>query len=326
MYGSETAFRKAMQQPDALANEIKNIGTNFMINFSKAGGSYMTVKILQSIANALLKIDYNKLANTLGSWAHKTGDFFNFMTSHIGTIIFLLKWIATAYVGGKVGSALQGAYGAAKFAFGRQLLGRTALGLAGAGMGGRLGLRLLAGSGGATFMRFIAGGLFMGGKRLLGGLIVRALGFFGGPWGLVASLIIGFLPNIVTWLGKIWAAYKGKNLTFDEYLTSQGITRDKLKTAMETLNKHDYRRGAGILGQDAQKLLGADLGSKVMYNHGELVVNFNGNFITMDEIKQNIGVAVQQASGMSQSSIRSKDGRSMMYFNKPNSNITKRVL
>lgn len=317
MYGSETAFRKAMQQPDALANEIKNIGTNFMINFSKAGGSYMTVKILQSIANALLKIDYNKLANTLGSWAHKTGDFFNFMTSHIGTIIFLLKWIATAYVGGKVGSALQGAYGAAKFAFGRQLLGKTALGLAGAGMGGRLGLGLLAGSGGATFMRFIAGGLFMGGKRLLGGLIVRALGFFGGPWGLVASLIIGFLPNIVTWLGKIWAAYKGKNLTFDEYLASQGVTRDKLKTAMEEINKKKYG-GTSLAQTEARRLLGNELGNKVMYNHGELVVNFNGNFITMDEIKQNIGLAVQQASGMNQAPFRSKTGSSLMYFQKFN--------
>ena len=151
----------------------------------------------------------------------------------------------------------------------------------------------------------------MGGKRLLGGLIVRALGFFGGPWGLVASLIIGFLPNIVTWLGKIWAAYKGKNLTFDEYLTSQGITRDKLKSAMEEINKKKYG-GTALAQMKARELLGNELGNKVMYNHGELVVNFNGNFITMDEIKQNIGLAVQQASGMNQAPFRSKTGSSLM--------------
>ena len=93
MYGSETAFRKAMQQPDALANEIKNIGTNFMINFSKAGGSYMTVKILQSIANALLKIDYNKLANIFGIIAHGVGDIASFLTKHIGIITGLLRTV-----------------------------------------------------------------------------------------------------------------------------------------------------------------------------------------------------------------------------------------
>ena len=97
---------------------------------------------------------------------------------------------------------------------------------------------------------------------------------------------------------------------------------------METLDKRSgqYAGIQTLMQQDAQRLLGKEFGNKVMYNHGELVVNFNGNFITMDEIKQNIGVAVQQASGMSQSSIRSKDGRSMMYFYRPDSNTAKRVL
>ena len=123
------------------------------------------------------------------------------------------------------------------------------------------------------------------------------------------------MPNIVTWLGKIWAAYKGKNLTFDEYLASQGVTRDKLKTAMETLDKRSgqYAGIQTLMQQDAQRLLGKEFGNKVMYNHGELVVNFNGNFITLDEIKQNIGTAIEQTSKSKGIDIRGKYG--MMYFN-----------
>lgn len=317
-YATDEALRNALKQPDALVNRLQIIGQDFLIGFSKAGGQVMIVKILEGIANVLTRIDYDALTKTLGNWARKTGDFFNFMTNNIGIIIGLLKVIAFGYVANRIGAGLNALRGVGgMLTLGKSVAGRQA---------SKFALRsLLMGSSG-WLGTLIATGVLGGGKKLLGGLIVKALGFFGGPWGLLITTILSFLPSIITWIGKLWAAYKGKNLTFDEYLTSQGITRDKLKTAMETLNKHDYRRGTGILGQDAQKLLGADLGSKVMYNHGELVVNFNGNFITMDEIKQNIGVAVQQASGMSKSSIRSKDGRSMMYFDKPNSNIAKRVL
>lgn len=320
-YATDEALRNALEQPDALVNRLQIIGQDFLIGFSKAGGQVMIVKILEGIANALTKIDYDALTKTLGNWARKTGDFFNFMTNHIGTIIFLLKWIAASYVGGRVGRTLQGAYGAAKLAYSRQILGS----LVGAGIGGRLGLGLLAGSGGATFTRFIAGGLFMGGKKLFGTLIARALGFFGGPWGLVASLIIGFLPNIVTFLGKIWAAYKGKNLTFDEYLMSQGITADKFKSAMETLNKGRYGGTQEIMQAEARRLLGKDLGNKVEYNNGQLVVNFNGNFITMDEIKQDVGAAIQQASGISTEPIRGKRF-GMSYFHKYSKDELKRLI
>lgn len=115
MYGSETAFKKAMQQPDALANEIKNIGTNFMINFSKAGGSYMTVKILQSIANALLKIDYNKLANIFGKIARQIGDIASFISTQLPQIVNILRdialYLALTKVGGAVGSFFSGGAG-----------------------------------------------------------------------------------------------------------------------------------------------------------------------------------------------------------------------
>lgn len=308
-YATDEALRNALKQPDALVNRLQIIGQDFLIGFSKAGGQVMIVKILEGIANVLTRIDYDALTKTLGNWARKTGDFFNFMTNNIGIIIGLLKVIAFGYVANRIGAGLNALRGVGgMLTLGKSVAGRQA---------SKFALRsLLMGSRG-WLGTLIATGVLGGGKKLLGGLIVRALGFFGGPWGLVASLIIGFLPNIVTWLGKIWAAYKGKNLTFDEYLASQGVTRDKLKTAMEEINKKKYG-GTALAQMKARELLGNELGNKVMYNHGELVVNFNGNFITMDEIKQNIGLAVQQASGMNQAPFRSKTGSSLMYFQKFN--------
>lgn len=74
-------------------------------------------------------------------------------------------------------------------------------------------------------------------------------------------------------------------LTFWEYLEIQGISVDKFKSTMETLNKDQYGKNTAVVQDDARKLLGKDLGNKIMYINDELVVHFNGNYITMDEIR-----------------------------------------
>lgn len=102
-------------------------------------------------------------------------------------------------------------------------------------------------------------------------------------------------------------------LTFWEYLEIQGISVDKFKSTMETLNKHDYRRGGGLLQQDAQRLLGKDLGNKVEYDNGQLVIKFNGNYITMDEIR---GTASTEP-------IKGKFG--MLYYHKYNEEELKKL-
>ena len=267
----------------------------------------MIVKILEGIANVLTRIDYDALTKTLGNWARKTGDFFNFMTNNIGIIIGLLKVIAFGYVANRIGAGLNALRGVGgMLTLGKSVAGRQA---------SKFALRsLLMGSRG-WLGTLIATGVLGGGKKLLGGLIVKALGFFGGPWGLLITTILSFLPSIITWLGKLWAAYKGKNLTFDEYLISQGTNTDKFKSAMETLSKRSgqYAGIQTLMQQDAQRLLGKELGNKVMYNRGELVVNFNGNFITLDEIKQNIGTAIEQTSKSKGIDMKGRYG--MMYFN-----------
>lgn len=93
-------------------------------------------------------------------------------------------------------------------------------------------------------------------------------------------------------------------LTFWEYLEIQGISVDKFKSTMETLNKGRYGGTEAIMQAEARKLLGNDLGDKVEYDNGQLVIKFNGNYITMDEIR---GTASTEP-------IKGKSG--MLYYHK----------
>lgn len=94
MFGSPQALQKALQQPDALAKMISNIGYNFMVDFSKAGGSYMVVKILTGISKALTSIDYTKLANNLGDIARVIGNIFSYMPQIFNILKELLIMVA----------------------------------------------------------------------------------------------------------------------------------------------------------------------------------------------------------------------------------------
>lgn len=74
--------------------------------------------------------------------------------------------------------------------------------------------------------------------------------------------------------------------TFSEYLALQGISIDNFKSAMETLNNGGYGEATPILQVEARKLLGNDLGNKVRYEYKQLVVDFNGDIMTMNKIRQ----------------------------------------
>ena len=178
-YATDEALRNALEQPDALVNRLQIIGQDFLIGFSKAGGQVMIVKILESITDALTKIDYDKLTATLGTFARNATNFFVFMVKHINLIIKTLEMIAVGSIIGRLGNSLN----AAKFAFGRQMVYARVLGiLGGVGAGGPLGLGVATRAGTSTFgmfVRFLSMGFFSGGRKLLGTLIKSALGFFG---------------------------------------------------------------------------------------------------------------------------------------------------
>lgn len=85
--------------------------------------------------------------------------------------------------------------------------------------------------------------------------------------------------------------------TFTEYLAIQGINIDDFKSAMKTLNKGRYVGGTSMLQVEARKLLGNDLGNKVRYEYKQLVVDFNGDIMTMNKIRQMSSGAIKGKYG-----------------------------
>lgn len=87
--------------------------------------------------------------------------------------------------------------------------------------------------------------------------------------------------------------------TFSEYLALQGVTLEQLKNNMEILNKNKGKYGgvSNIMTADAVKMLGTDLGNKMTYDNGELVVNFYGDIMTMNKIRQMSSGAIKGKYG-----------------------------
>ncbi len=85
--------------------------------------------------------------------------------------------------------------------------------------------------------------------------------------------------------------------TFTEYLAIQGINIDDFKSAMETLNKGRYGGCTLMLQVEARRLLGNDLGNKVRYEYKQLVVDFNGDIMTMNKIRQMSSGAIKGKYG-----------------------------
>lgn len=89
-FASPEALQKAMQQPDALVGQIRNIFQEFLIKFSEKGGNKAIITILTGVKDALLQINYEALANNIGGIAMFVSKIFN----HLPQIINLLKIIA----------------------------------------------------------------------------------------------------------------------------------------------------------------------------------------------------------------------------------------
>ena len=76
---------------------------------------------------------------------------------------------------------------------------------------------------------------------------------------------------------------------------------------METLNQGKYSGSTAFVQMKARELLGNDFGNKVRYEYKQLVVDFNGDIMTMNKIRQ-----------MSSGAIKGKDGT---MYNNSGSNI-----
>ena len=210
MFGSPEALQKALQQPDALAKMISNIGYNFMVDFSKAGGSYMIVKILTGISKALTSIDYNKLANNLGDIARVVGNIFSYMPQIFEVLKLILQSVAIFYVlkaFGAIFNTIRNVF--ALFKSGK-LLSATILKLFGNSFTGALRVALIR--------TLLKKGAWAGLKTALTGVLGLT-----GPLGWIVSALM-WVPEllaVVKWIANKMGMGKGSNIS--EVLKNSGI-------------------------------------------------------------------------------------------------------
>lgn len=210
MFGSPEALQKALQQPDALAKMISNIGYNFMVDFSKAGGSYMIVKILTGISKALTSIDYNKLANNLGDIARVIGNIFSYMPQIFEVLKLILQSVAIFYglkALGAIFSTIRNVF--ALFKSGK-LLSATILKLFGNSFTGALRVALIR--------TLLKKGAWAGLKTALTGVLGLT-----GPLGWIVSALM-WVPEllaVVKWIANKMGMGKGSNIS--EVLKNSGI-------------------------------------------------------------------------------------------------------
>lgn len=94
-YSSPEALAKAMQQPDALSQMIKNMGWVFTREFSKAGGQESMVSLLKGFYNILKNLPYKQFAQALGN----IGKILDFVGKYLPQIASLLLMVLVTKYG-----------------------------------------------------------------------------------------------------------------------------------------------------------------------------------------------------------------------------------
>lgn len=288
-FASDEALRNALKQPDALMERIKIIGQDFLINFSKKGGTVLVVKILESIVTFLSNINYDEITTALGGTFKTMGKVADILTENMPLVVSLLTIIAKAvglfYVI-KGFRFLKNAF----FAFKQGKLlpwlalkagfGRTAEGIIKKGFL-------------ATFKQ-------VGLKTILG----KLLGLLGGP--IVAGLT--FLPdiwNIIKWIAN-HGPWKPKNLI--DRFGLLGLTPEQAQSIITAV------KSKGVTSQE-------DLDRKLMwYKGGEKLV---GQLTYHDDseinITMNIGDENVDATKIADATVDriKKEKNKHSQFNKP---------
>lgn len=229
-YGTPEALKKAMQQPDALAQMIANKKFEFGYKFSQAGGGYMIVKILEGVNKLIAKIDFDKITTVLGRIAHLVGD----MTNHIKLIAKILAGIAIFKVGVNIWTFLR------EITFLRKML-RMFPASRQAGMLGGLIKSGQMSKWWTPILETMIKALGKGGLKLgLGSIITNAIKqafLIFGPIGIIidAILILPEIVKLIRFISRIIALkYETKNWV-KQQLWSQGLSYKGLIDAFNVI-------------------------------------------------------------------------------------------
>ena len=261
---SPEALKKAMQQPDALAQMIKNLRTEFGIKVSEAGGKDMVVGVLQGIYNILERIPADKIANVIG----KLGSGIGYLFKQTQEIINILRDIAiylfarTLFKG--IGS-LFNKIAKSAFFINLKYIFRN---------GFKEGFKNVF-AGAKHFFKYML--LKHGAKAILVKAVARFIPFLG-----QAILFFDIFRNI-------WNIIKGK-FGFGEKDKIFGKYGTTAKDFYNTLNDITKNKGINTTEKLQQALAQTDAGKLLWANaqfndNGDVIININGTNLTQDQLK-----------------------------------------
>ena len=306
-YATPEALKNALRQPDALAKMIPNIGYNFMVEFSRKGGNEAIVKILESVKDALLKIDYTRLAEVLGSIARGVGKIFEYLPQILSILKDIALSVAIMYIGKGIGKV-------AKF-------GGTAFM---ASKHGKLPLWLMMQAG---LSKTMSKAVLKGGLKALGSFGLKfglktLLGFIGGP-------VIGFLMwlpeifHLCKWIwGKIANKDEKKYLDYQNFAKGLNTSSSNIFNTMKLLDEIN-RKNPNLSTEDLRKKASYYVGEKASQkftfdDHGQVILNFNGNFLTLEDLQHMIERGAK-------AEVEKKQSWWDRFTNKPTTNLNVKV-
>ena len=263
-YASPEAITKAMQQPDALAQMIKNLRTEFGIKISESGGKNLVVGVLKGIYNLLERIPIDKLANAIGKIGSNIGDLFTHTQEIINILRDILIYLFARTLLKGIGS-LFNKIAKSAFFINLKYIFRN---------GFKEGFKNVF-TGAKHFFKYML--LKHGAKALIAKAIARLVPFLG-----QAILFFDIFRNI-------WNMIKGK-FGFGEKDKIFGKYGTTAKDFYNTLNDITKNKGINTTEKLQQALAQTDAGKLLWANaqfndNGDVIININGTNLTQDQLK-----------------------------------------
>lgn len=305
-FATPEALKNALRQPDALAKMIPNIGYNFMVEFSRRGGNEAVVKVLESVKDALLKIDYARLAEVLGSIARGVGKIFEYLPLILSILKDIALSVAFMYIGKGIGKVAK---------FGKAVAKARP---------GEFATWLMWKAG---FSKAMTGAVLKGGIKALGSFGLKfglktLLGFVGGP-------VIGFLMwlpeifHLCKWIwGKIANKDEKKYLDYQNFakgLNTSGSNIFNTMKLLDEINRKNPNLSTEDLRRKASYYVGEKASQKFTFDdHGQVILNFNGNFLTLEDLQHMIERGAK-------AEVEKKQSWWDRFTNKPTTNLNVKV-
>ena len=290
-YGSPEALKKALKQPDALAKYISNMGYNFLVKFSEAGGAELVINLLQSVYNSLQLLPIQEMANLLGYIAKATGKIANVLPVITQVLWYIARSVALLYIFRGVNSAFK-LFKTFSLAF-KMGKWQSVLKLALLKYGGQTGKEIVK--------NLIKGGI---GKLGLKALLAPIFG----PMGLAVATFLPMIFDLIKWISTKLGYRGDKRQVFNDVVSGMGLDPNSVFNILTDVKKRGPQSTDELRKMIRLKEGGKEWAQYATLNeNGDIVINING-------VSYDTGDAVD---GALKSANKAKKDKADGFFNKP---------